>query len=210
MRALAVSDQVLDALYRPNVQHSHPPIDLLIGCGDLPFYYLDFLVSSFDVPLFYVRGNHDGGKQYRSNGDALDSVQGGVDCHARLVTHNGITFCGLEGSMRYHPTRPHMYTETEMRTQVAKIAPQLALNKLRTGRGMDVLITHSPPFGIHDKDDLPHRGFQIFLWLLRVFRPKYMLHGHIHRTVNFEPRITQFEETTIINVYPQHTLDITL
>ena len=33
--------------------------DLVIGCGDLPFDYLEYLVSRLDVPLLYVPGNHD-------------------------------------------------------------------------------------------------------------------------------------------------------
>lgn len=45
MKILAVSDRVLDKLYSSQVSQSFPDIDLLIGCGDLPFYYLDFLTS---------------------------------------------------------------------------------------------------------------------------------------------------------------------
>src|SRR5205823_4064430 len=33
--------------------------DLVVGCGDLPFDYLEYLVSRLDVPLLYVPGNHD-------------------------------------------------------------------------------------------------------------------------------------------------------
>jgi uncharacterized protein len=32
---------------------------LIPSCGDLRPSFLDFLVSSFNVPCFYVRGNHD-------------------------------------------------------------------------------------------------------------------------------------------------------
>ena len=31
----------------------------MISCGDLPAYYLDYLVSKLDVPLYAVHGNHD-------------------------------------------------------------------------------------------------------------------------------------------------------
>jgi len=31
----------------------------VLSCGDLPPYYLEFLVTVLDVPLFDVRGNHD-------------------------------------------------------------------------------------------------------------------------------------------------------
>lgn len=68
MRVLAVSDRVLDKLYSGQVRHLFPDIDLIVGCGDLPFYYLDFLTSALDAPLVYVRGNHDGGPQFAADG----------------------------------------------------------------------------------------------------------------------------------------------
>ena len=44
-------DRVLDHLYSSNVRTSYPDVELIIGCGDLPFYYLDFLTSAIDVPI---------------------------------------------------------------------------------------------------------------------------------------------------------------
>jgi hypothetical protein len=35
-----------------------PGINLILGCGNLPPEYLTFLVTRFNAPLFYVRGNH--------------------------------------------------------------------------------------------------------------------------------------------------------
>lgn len=68
MRILAVSDRVLDKLYSGQTRRMFPDIDLIIGCGDLPFYYLDFLTSALDAPLVFVRGNHDGIEQYAADG----------------------------------------------------------------------------------------------------------------------------------------------
>ena len=34
-------------------------IDLIISCGDLPQEYLSFFVTLCNVPLLYVKGNHD-------------------------------------------------------------------------------------------------------------------------------------------------------
>lgn len=207
MKILAVSDQVLKLLYCSDVRQKYPDIDLIIGCGDLPFYYLEFLVSALDKRLVYVRGNHDKGLQYTSEGGVLEEVAGGSDIHGRCVTRNGLLIAGLEGSMRYRPDAPFMYTEAEMKRQVAALMPKLLRNKIRHGRYLDILITHSPPFGIHDKQDIPHTGFKIFLNFLQWFRPKYMLHGHIHIYRHNTQRITQYEDTTIINVFPYHLLD---
>jgi Icc-related predicted phosphoesterase len=101
-----------------------------------------------------------------------------------------------------------MYTEAEMRRVVAQLVPRLLWNRQRFGRALDVLVTHSPPFGIHDRPDLPHTGFKVFLSFLRLFKPRYHLHGHIHIYRQDEVTQTQFEETTIVNVYPYRVLEM--
>ncbi len=210
MKVLAVSDRVVNHLYQAHVKQQFPDVELIIGCGDLPYYYLDFLVSAMDLPLLYVRGNHDAGAQYTSDGQTLQRVLGGTDIHGKVVTRKGLIFAGLEGSMRYRPNDPHMYTESEMRLQVAKIAPRLALNRARYGRSLDVLVTHSPPFGIHDKEDLPHTGFRVFRNFMQMFKPRYLFHGHIHLYRNDEVVKTDFEETCVLNVYPYGVFDVNL
>lgn len=145
MKIMAVSDKVIDQLYCSDVKQKYPGIDLLIGCGDLPFYYLEFLVSAMDVRMLYVRGNHDKGPQYTVEGRILEQVQGGIDVHARSVFIKGLLVAGLEGSMRYRPNAPFMYTETEMRSNLARMLPYMLRNRIKYGRFLDILVTHSPP-----------------------------------------------------------------
>jgi len=208
MKVLAVSDRVLDRLYCHNVRQKYPGVEMIIGCGDLPYYYLEFLVSAFDVPLLYVLGNHDGGPQYTADNRLLTSVQGGIYLHGQVVEKKGLVLAGLNGSMRYRPNAPYMYTEAEMRRQIARLVPQLLWNRRKIGRYLDVLVTHSPPYGIHDRQDLPHTGFKTFLQLLRVFKPRYHLHGHIHLYRRDHTWRTQHGETEIINVYPYKFLEL--
>ncbi len=208
MKILAVSDRVLDRLYHSKVREKYGDVELIIGCGDLPFYYLDFLVSALDVPLVYVLGNHDGGPQYTSDKRKLTGVDGGLYIHGQIVNIDGLLLAGLDGSMRYRPRAPYMYSEAEMRGQVARLIPQLLWNRQRYGRYLDVLVTHSPPFGIHDRRDLPHTGFKVFLQLIRMFKPRYLLHGHVHiyrRNTNVQ---TKANNTEVINVYPYRLIDI--
>lgn len=207
-RILAVSDKVLPALYSANVQVHYPRLDLLIGCGDLPYYYLDFLVSALDAPMVYVLGNHDAGRQYAADRGELTSVRGGDNIHTRCVYEQGLLIAGLEGSMRYHPDRRQQYTDAEMERQVSRLIPQLLYNRIRHGRYLDILITHSPPFGIHDQDDLTHTGFKSFLRLMRVFKPRYLLHGHIHRYNKHDHEQTRYYSTTVINVYPSFYMEL--
>lgn len=207
-RILAVSDRVMDHLYSSDVREKYPDLDLIVGCGDLPFYYLDFLISALDVPLVYVRGNHDGEPQYAVDKRVLTEVQGGIEIHRRTVCVKGLLFAGLEGSMRYRPHAKHMYNEREMILEVARLLPRLLWNQRKYGRYLDVLVTHSPPFGIHDQSDLPHTGFKIFRTFMHHFRPRYLLHGHIHLYRQDITRVTRFEDTEVINVYPYRLLEI--
>ncbi len=207
MKILAVSDRVIDWLYSGHVREKFSDVDLIIGCGDLPFYYLDFLTSALDRPLVYVRGNHDIGPQYAADGTVWTEVRGGVDIHKRVVQRGGLILAGLEGSMRYRPNAPHMYTDSEMTVQMAQLVPQLLWNRQRYGRAVDILVTHSPPLGIHDRTDLPHTGFKVFLSFMRLFKPRYLLHGHIHLYRTDTQTVTRYEETTVINVYPYRLID---
>ena len=209
MKIMAVSDQVLDNIYNPHIRQKYPDIDLIIGCGDLPYYYLEFLNSALDAPLLYVLGNHDRGPQYTVDGRELRSVQGGVNLHARAVQEQKILFAGLEGSMRYRPKASLMYTEAEMQREVLKLMPMLLWNRARYGRYLDILVTHSPPKDIHDRDDLAHRGFAVFRRLLGFARPQLMIHGHIHL---YQQGIQEsvFEGTRIMNVYPLYVFEFEL
>ena len=210
LKFLAVSDKVLDTHYSPNVTNLYPKLDLLIGCGDLPYYYLDFLVSVFETRMLYVLGNHDAGRQFTAERGELTEVRGGVDMHRRSVEAQGLLFAGLEGSMRYRPNRSQQFSEGEMRREITLLLPRLLYNRIRHGRWLDILITHSPPFGIHDEKDLTHRGFKSFLPLMRLCKPRYLLHGHIHRYNHHKHEITQYHSTSIVNVYPKYLLEIAL
>ena len=207
MKILALSDEVLPQVYTPDIRQRFADVDILLGCGDLPFYYLDFVTSALDAPLLYVLGNHDRGPQYTADGRVLTKVQGGENLHGRIVQEQGLLFAGFGGSMRYRPDDPLMYSETEMKREVVRLWPRLWLNRLLHGRFLDILVTHSPPWGVHDRPDLPHRGFKIFVWFLEKFRPRYMLHGHIH-LFGQASQMSQVAQTKVINVYPLHLLEL--
>ena len=58
IKILSVSDKVDEVLYSPALKRLFADVDLVLGCGDLPFYYLEFIVTMLGGPLFYVIGNH--------------------------------------------------------------------------------------------------------------------------------------------------------
>lgn len=204
---LAVSDETPASHHSDGIKDHYPPLHCLLGCGDLPYWYLDFLTCALETPLFYVLGNHDGDKQFTHDRGEVSEVRGGVNLHRHTVHHKGILLAGLEGSVRYRPGGAIMHTQQEMMWQVYHFWPKLFWNKIRFGRYIDILITHAPPFGIHDQDDLPHQGFKAFLPFMRWFRPKYLLHGHIHRYRRDNPHHTRYYQTEVINVYPHYLLE---
>ena len=136
MKILAVSDQVLKPFYDSTISQRFPDVDLLIGCGDLPYYYLEFLHSALDTTMVYVRGNHDAGPQYVVSGKQSHRARGGIDLHGQVKKIRGVLFAGLEGSMRYKKGAAYMYTETEMRRQVYNLLPRLWWNRMRYGRAL--------------------------------------------------------------------------
>jgi Icc-related predicted phosphoesterase len=85
---------------------------------------------------------------------------------------------------------------------------RLAWNRLRYGRYLDVLVTHAPPRGIHDAEDLPHQGFEAYLKLLRRCRPTLMIHGHTHVYNRNDITETDFGDTRIINTYGYRVLEL--
>jgi len=198
MVILSVSDIVRPALYSKTTPQRFADVDLVIGCGDLPYYYLEFIADALNAPVMYVHGNHDALKEYRDDG-TRSAPMGAVNVHRRVMMHEGIIFAGLEGSMRYRDGK-YMYTDRQMWLMVFLMVPKLIWNRLLHGRFIDILVTHSPPAGIHDRADLPHQGFSAIHWLIQTFRPRIHVHGHI-RLMHGDAIEAMLGKTRIINTY---------
>lgn len=209
MRVLAISDKVEPIIYSAGICRRVGEVDLILSCGDLPFYYIEYVVSMINKNCYYVFGNHGREIEY-SGGDwqQKHAPQGAVNLHMRTVREDSLLLAGLEGSIRYNDAPRFQYTESEMMRNILRLAPALMRNRVRHGRWLDALVAHSPPFGIHDKPDLPHQGFRSFLTFMRWFKPRYLLHGHIHLYRRDVTTVTQFEETEVINVYPFRLLEL--
>src|SRR4051812_34713816 len=178
LRLLAVSDIVEPQLYSNGLPEWIGPVDAVLACGDLPDYYVEFLLDTLNAPCFYVRGNHCG-SQHDNDGHDLHELPGGIDLHGRVVRWNGLVLAGLEGSPWYNGG-PHQYREHAMAWQVRRLIPRLLLNRLSTGRYLDILLTHAPPYRVHDGTDVTHTGFRCFLPFMQRYHPLYLLHGHQH------------------------------
>lgn len=198
-KVLSVSDKPAPFIYSPQIRNRFKDVDLILGCGDLDYYYLEFMVSSLDVPLYYVRGNHDKVVEY-SGPVQRTAPGGGVNLHRKVVNHAGLLLAGVEGSLRYRPGQ-FQYSQDEMWRHVLSLVPGLLYNRIRFGRYLDVFMSHAPPFGIHDEEDLPHQGIKAFRWLVDVFQPAYYFHGHVHLYRPDASRVTYRGKSKIINTF---------
>jgi len=206
VKILAVSDEVVERLYSLCSGGHFQDVELILGCGDLPYPYLENLVSFLNVPLFYIPGNHDPALNLR---DPLTYAQGGSNLDLKLVRHKKFLIGGFGGSIRYRPDGTNQYTQAESYFRVFTFIPRLILNKMNYGRALDILITHSPPFGIHDEETQAHQGLKAINWLIRMAKPRYHFHGHTHfQRRNLSPSETTLGETKVINIFPYKVIDI--
>ncbi|MBC8333681.1 MAG: metallophosphoesterase family protein [Anaerolineales bacterium] len=206
MKILTVSDLVVERLYTLAANHYFDEIDLLFGCGDLHYEYLEYLLTIARIPLYYVPGNHDP-KYDEYNKES--KAEGGVNLDLKTTRVGNLLIAGIGGSIRYRPNGVNQYTQTEMYLRILKLLPGLLLNRLRYGRALDILITHSPPFGIHDEDSQSHQGLKALNLLVRWANPRYHFHGHTHfYRQNLEKSTTQLYNTQVMNIYPYKIIEI--
>ena len=210
-RILAIADEVDEGLYTDKLIQLRP--DLVLSAGDLPFDYLEYIVSRLDVPLVYVPGNHDA--ELRSSDPiwtplGADAPEGGplgcVNADRRVVVAAGLRIAGLGGSMRYR-RGPNQYTEPEMRWRALSLEVRIRLNPARGARKVDVLLTHAPPLGWGSPDDLAHRGFASFVRLVKDLAPKLLIHGHVHPYGRAQVG-RKLAGTQIINAVPLRLIDL--
>ncbi|HUV09309.1 MAG TPA: metallophosphoesterase [Spirochaetia bacterium] len=212
MKILCVADHIDPLVYSNNIKNRFKEVDIIIGAGDLPLSYYDFIMSCLNKPLLFVFGNHhlQNISLYRKTGDTVAGQQllnhhtyaagGGVYINRRIKRIKNILIGGLGGT-RWYNGGVNQYSELQMYFKIASLLPRLLWNRLVHGRFLDILITHAAPFGIGDRNDPCHRGFKAFLWLMRAFRPKFLIHGHIHLYEFNAKREYLYHQTKIINAY---------
>src|SRR3982751_2321614 len=89
MRALVISDKVEPILYSAAICQRVGKIDLILSCGDLPFYYIEYIISMLNKPAYYVVGDHGREFEYQSgkhdDWNHQTAPQGAIDLHGRTA-----------------------------------------------------------------------------------------------------------------------------
>lgn len=143
-------------------------LDAIIVLGDIthfgpPAWAAEFL-SRFQVPVYAVPGNCD------PPGTVDFISQHATLLHGRKVKVGQYTFGGLGGSNLTIFNSPFEMREEEIMENLRPIMEERM-----------VLVTHCPPFGVHDLVvGNRHTGSTAIKALVEEFRPIVVLSGHIH------------------------------
>ena len=196
MKVLALADEEVMSLWDNYVPPKLKEYDLILSSGDLHAAYLSFIVTMARAPVMYVHGNHD-------TGYAVTEPEG-CDCiDGKIVEYRGLRILGLGGCVWYRPG-DHQYTQKQMAKRIRKLRWDIA----KYG-GVDIVVTHAPPAGVGDSDDRAHQGFESFLELIDRYHPRYLLHGHVHKSYSMDfLREREYHGTQVINVCEKYVLDI--
>jgi hypothetical protein len=210
MKILCIADHIDPLVYSDSIKSRFKDIDLVLSSGDLPLNYYDYIVSMLNKPLLFVFGNHNLKqlKFYQGKGEisgfsarrpVFKSV-GATYINGKVMRKSGLIIAGLGGSMWYNGG-PNQHSDTGMFFKVLQLIPMLLINRFFFGRFIDILITHAPPCGIHDKPDRAHTGFKALRWFMRVFKPRYLIHGHVHLWDRAGERQGRYYDTEVVNAY---------
>lgn len=183
MRLLILADEE-SWLPLPALVAAHAP-DVVVTLGDLEPDVLDPL-GRFALPVLGVYGNHDDGRYL----DAANTT----NLHLAAATVGGITFAGFDGCVRYTPGAALQYTQKQA-SRLARRIPDA-----------EVLISHSPPRGVHEEPgDRAHEGFDgLRDYVLRV-APRLHLHGHTPAPAR---RAQRLGSTQVVHVVGHQIVDL--
>ena len=193
MKILAIADVESKKLVDYFDPERYRDIDLILSAGDLKANYLSYVVTMVNKPLLYVHGNHDK--------SLINEPAEGCECiDDKVYNFNGLRIAGLGGCMTYNGGILQ-FTESEMSRRILK-------NKFKYRKGIDILLTHAPAFGLGDGKDQAHTGYKSFVKLLDKYAPPLMIHGHQHLNYGICERKHQYQQTIIYNAYDHMIIEL--
>lgn len=169
----------------------HTPFaDILIAAGDMTDHGLegefirlnDWFAEQPQETKLYVPGNHDK-LAYKNPSQVREILSNATMLIDETITVNGVTIYGSPWVPSDNPdwAFPLMFGSGKAREKW-KAIPE----------GLDILITHGPPYGISDKHHKTgeHLGCGHLINRLREMqqKPKYHVFGHVHEGVRITDR----------------------
>lgn len=168
MNILALADRRPKIDILQNVHNNS--MDVVIILCDLTREDILPLELITSIPKIGVYGNHDSGNYMNELGI--------WDMHLKIRDFNGLKFGGFQGCVRYKDNPDAiMYTQEQ--------APEMMDGFPK----VDIFISHCPPRGINDEEEVAHQGFSALRSYLDSRQPKAWLHGHTYPTKEQETKI---------------------
>lgn len=216
-KVLCVSDEVDLLVYSSAIRERFGDIDLILSAGDLPAEYLGFIAGMLNRPIISVAGNHDAPDRSPSGG-AIYHLQMGSEANPgelnlpgrlsfSIRREAGLSILGLPGCKWYNGGN-NQYTDSWMTWKLLRMLPRLLFRRLVHGKSVDIVLAHAPPKGIQDASDPCHQGFAAYRWLIRLCRPTWFVHGHVHLYDAQLRRSERVDDTQVINVFGHQVISI--
>ncbi|MBP6125837.1 MAG: metallophosphoesterase [Leptotrichiaceae bacterium] len=185
-KILCISDiEILNKMEENLLKQRFKDIDFIMSAGDVSNRYLDYLVSVLNKDIIIVNGNHIYHKDY--------PITFAKNIDGKFLKYKGLRILGLDGCKVYS-FKEHQYTENQMKMKILK-------NIFYLLKGVDIVLSHASPSGIHDVNDGVHDGFKIFHKIIKYFKPKLWIHGHIHLPNFMVYQDTVIGKTTVSNTF---------
>ncbi|MFZ1483767.1 MAG: metallophosphoesterase [Candidatus Saccharimonadales bacterium] len=178
MKALVIADRRPDIDIGATIAAEN--IELVITLGDLTREDILALADIQHIPKIGVYGNHDSGTYMPELGI--------WDMHLKTWDYKGLKFGGFQGCVRYKVNPDAIMCTQDEATSLMQNFP-----------AVDVFISHCPPRGINDEEEIAHQGFNALRQYIDDQQPKLWLHGHTYPTD--ETVIKQHGSTRIEYVY---------
>jgi len=164
-------------------------VDLVILCGDiLGWTETSNLIKPFkekNKKVLLVPGNHDS----FATADFLAQIYEVKNIHGYAVSYENVGFFGAGGSSDT-PHFPGAISEDELLKTLKKAHSSLK------GIEKKVMVTHMHPLGSVSEFS-GFQGSKSIRKAVELFKPDFLLHGHIHEAAGFEQKIGK---TKVINV----------
>lgn len=162
-------------------------IQLVITLGDLTREDILGLAYVTAIPKIGVYGNHDSGTYMSELGIA--------DMHLKVWDYQGLRFGGFQGCVRYKENPDAiMYMQDEAKRMMQGFPK------------VNVFLSHCPPRGINDEEEVAHQGFKALRQYLDEKKPAVWLHGHTYPTEDTVVR--QHGATRIEYVFGHRILEL--